>query len=107
LFRSIAEWTEAAESRGSSLPVAILEAEEKETGAEGDQIRERIRETLAVMRAAVDEGLSSTEESPTGLTGGRAKRLAAGARRGWPRVGRACSARSFPRCCPARSRRWR
>ena len=78
MFRSIAEWFEAAESRGSSLPVAVLRAEEKEAGAEGDQIRERIRETLAVMRAAVDEGLSSSEESPAGLTGGRAKRLTEG-----------------------------
>jgi L-serine dehydratase len=78
LFGSIAEWFEAAGSRGSSLPLAVLRAEEKETGADGDQIRERIRETLAVMRAAVDEGLRSSEQSPTGLTGGRAKRLAQG-----------------------------
>ncbi|MEJ2311402.1 MAG: L-serine ammonia-lyase, iron-sulfur-dependent, subunit alpha [Gemmatimonadales bacterium] len=78
MFGSIAEWFEAAGSRGSSLPLAVLRAEEKETGADGDQIRERIRETLAVMRAAVDEGLRSSEQSPTGLTGGRAKRLAQG-----------------------------
>jgi L-serine dehydratase len=78
LFGSIAEWFEAAGSRGSSLPLAVLRAEEKETGADGDQIRDRIRETLAVMRAAVDEGLRSSEQSPTGLTGGRAKRLAQG-----------------------------
>ncbi len=76
MFRSIAEWFEVAEGRGLSLPAAVLCAEEKETGAAGGQIRERILETLAVMRTAVDEGLGSSEESPTGLTGGRARRLA-------------------------------
>lgn len=76
MFRSIAEWVEAAESVGASLPAAVLRAEERETGAAADRIRARILDTLAVMRAAVEEGLSTTETSPTGLTGGRAKRLA-------------------------------
>ena len=40
MFRSIAEWFEVAEGRGLSLPVAVLRAEEKETGTAGDQIRE-------------------------------------------------------------------
>lgn len=43
-----------------------------------DEIRGRIVDTLDVMRRAIDEGLSSDQPSPTGMTGGRARRLASG-----------------------------
>src|SRR5688500_5352152 len=46
-----------------------------ETGATREQVRERIRRTLRVMRSAIDEGLRGDVRSPSGLTGGRAKRL--------------------------------
>src|SRR5688572_24177782 len=46
-----------------------------ETGATREQVRERIRRTLRVMRSAIDEGLRGEVRSPSGLTGGRAKRL--------------------------------
>ncbi len=47
----------------------------KDTGADPEAIRSRIAETLRVMEGAVEEGLGSEERSPTGLTGGRARRL--------------------------------
>jgi L-serine dehydratase len=46
-----------------------------ETGVAPDAIRERVRRTLRVMREAIDEGLKGDVRSPSGLTGGRAKRL--------------------------------
>ena len=48
----------------------------KETGADEAEIRRRVAEALAVMREAVREGLAIDEPSPSGLTGGRARRLA-------------------------------
>ena len=76
MFRSMDEWIEAARSRDTDLAAAVLHAEAKESGLSTDEIRGRIRQTLDVMRAAVEDGLASEEQSPTGLTGGRAKRLA-------------------------------
>ncbi|MFQ5890718.1 MAG: L-serine ammonia-lyase, iron-sulfur-dependent, subunit beta, partial [Gemmatimonadota bacterium] len=77
MFLSIAEWFETAERQGVNLAEAVLRWEANETGVDGSSIRHRIEDTLAVMRRAVDEGLASAEESPTRMTGGRARRLAA------------------------------
>jgi len=77
MFTSIAEWFEQARQTGSSLPGAVLRREMKETGADEAEIRRRVAEALAVMREAVREGLAIDEPSPSGLTGGRARRLAA------------------------------
>lgn len=65
---------DAAES-GRSLPEVVLQTEMQETGRDAAEIRDRIRHTLVVMRAAIDEGLKGEVRSPSGLTGGRAKRL--------------------------------
>jgi L-serine dehydratase len=46
-----------------------------ETGVAADVIRERVRHTMRVMRSAIDEGLRGEVRSPSGLTGGRARRL--------------------------------
>lgn len=77
MFTSIAEWFEQARQSGSSLPEAVLRREMKETGADEAEIRRRVAEALAVMREAVREGLATDTPSPSGLTGGRARRLAA------------------------------
>jgi L-serine dehydratase len=71
---SIAALIEDAEESGS-LPGAVLAAEAAESGLSPDEIRDRIRRTLQVMREAVDEGLKGDVRSPSGLTGGRAARL--------------------------------
>lgn len=75
MYRSIAEWVAGAEQAGVDLPTAVLRAEMRQTGAGDEEIRARIRDALAVMRQAVEEGMSSEERSPSGLSGGRAKRL--------------------------------
>ena len=75
MFESVQDWFDLAEAEGISLAEASLRREAKETGAEREEIRERIREALEVMDEAVEEGLASEEESPSGLTGGRARRL--------------------------------
>ncbi len=77
MFTSIADWFEQARQSGSSLPEAVLRREMKETGADEVEIRRRVAEALAVMREAVREGLATDTPSPSGLTGGRARRLAA------------------------------
>jgi L-serine dehydratase len=65
---------DAAES-GRSLPDVILQVEVDETGVAADSVRARVRHTLTVMRDAIEEGLKGDVRSPSGLTGGRAKRL--------------------------------
>ena len=65
---------EAAES-GLSLPEVVLRMEVDETGVPAEEIRARVERTLRVMREAIDEGLRGESRSPSGLTGGRAKRL--------------------------------
>lgn len=77
MYRSIGEWLEDAERREVSLAEAVLRRESKNSGLEPEKIRTRILETLKVMESAVVEGLSSDERSPTGMTGGRARRLMA------------------------------
>ncbi|MGH7541140.1 MAG: hypothetical protein ACRELC_09085 [Gemmatimonadota bacterium] len=77
MFKSIATWLEEAERGGVSLAEAVLRRETRNTGVDPEAVRSRIVNTLKVMREAVDEGLSSNQRSPTGMTGGRAGRLAA------------------------------
>jgi L-serine dehydratase len=75
VHRSIEAMLKDAEAAGGSLPDAVLRLEVEETGASPEQVRARIRRTLNVMRDAIDEGLKGEVRSPSGLTGGRAKRL--------------------------------
>jgi L-serine dehydratase len=77
MFRSMRAWLDAAEADGIDLAEAVLRAEAKQTGAEPAAIRARIAEVLDVMRTAVGEGMELDTPSPSGLTGGRARRLAA------------------------------
>ncbi len=65
-----------ARESGRPLPQVVLDAEARETGVAPEAIRARVRRTLEVMRAAIQEGLEGRAHSPSGLTGGRARRLA-------------------------------
>jgi len=58
-----------------SLPRVVQDLEAEESGRAAEEIRARIRKTLSVMRAAIEEGLEGEARSPSGLTGGRAARL--------------------------------
>jgi len=75
MFESIAEWFELAREADVSLAEVVLRRESKETEADEEMIRRRVSEALSVMRSAVDEGMVIDEPSPSGLTGGRARRL--------------------------------
>ncbi|HEX6306866.1 MAG TPA: L-serine ammonia-lyase, iron-sulfur-dependent, subunit alpha [Longimicrobiales bacterium] len=65
---------EAAET-ARSIPEVVLRLESDESGVAPEQIRERIRHNIRVMRNAIAEGLEGSLRSPSGLTGGRAKLL--------------------------------
>ncbi len=58
------------------MPQVVLDTESAESGIAPEQIRARIGRTLAIMRAAIDEGLKGEVRSASGLTGGRARKLA-------------------------------
>jgi L-serine dehydratase len=75
MFRSIEALLRDAEQSGRSLPHTVLQREVAESGVPAERIRERIGNTLRVMRSAVEEGLRGESRSPSGMTGGRAKRL--------------------------------
>ncbi len=77
MFTSVEAWFEAARDQGVDLAEAVLLREMKDTGADRERIRARIRDALEVMENAVAEGLASEAPSPSGLTGGRARRLVA------------------------------
>ncbi len=76
MFRSIGDWFAVCETTGVDLPTAVMQTEARESGRDPEAIRAKIADALAVMRQAVSEGLETTEPSPSGLTGGRARRLA-------------------------------
>src|SRR5512142_258059 len=76
MHRSIESLLTDARDSGRPLPQVVLETEAKESGVAPEAIRARVRRTLQVMRDAIDEGLKGEVRSPSGLTGGRAKRLA-------------------------------
>lgn len=75
MHKSIESLLQDAESTGRALPRVVLETESSETGRSQKEIVARIRKTLEVMRAAIDEGLKGEARSPSGMTGGRAKLL--------------------------------
>lgn len=75
MHRSIESLLNDAAGSGRSIPAVVLATEVAESGRSEEEIRERVRRTLRVMRAAIEEGLKGGTRSPSGLTGGRARRL--------------------------------
>jgi L-serine dehydratase len=75
VHRSIESLLQDAAASGRSLPETVLAREVEETGVAPAEVRARVRDTLQVMRNAIEEGLRGSVRSPSGLTGGRAKRL--------------------------------
>jgi L-serine dehydratase len=75
MHKSIDSMLKEAAATGLPLPAVVLALEVAESGRSAEEIRERIRHTLGVMRGAIAEGLKGEVRSPSGLTGGRAARL--------------------------------
>lgn len=75
MHRSIESLIREAAESGLPLPQVVVNAEVAETGRTEEEIRERVARTLKIMRAAIDEGLKGEVRSPSGLTGGRSRRL--------------------------------
>jgi L-serine dehydratase len=75
MHRSIESLLKESAESGRSLPAVVIDQEVAESGRTEEEIRERIRHTLKVMRAAIEEGLKGEVRSPSGLTGGRSRRL--------------------------------
>ncbi|HET6764498.1 MAG TPA: L-serine ammonia-lyase, iron-sulfur-dependent, subunit alpha [Longimicrobiaceae bacterium] len=75
MHRSIESLIHDAGQSGKTLAQVVLEAESAESGVPAEQIRARIRRTLQVMTQAVSEGLKGDAHSPSGMTGGRSRRL--------------------------------
>lgn len=77
MFRSIDEWFAICDEAGIDLPTAVIRREARESGREPEAIRAKVAAAIEVMRGAIAEGLETAEPSPSGLTGGRARRLEA------------------------------
>lgn len=75
MHKSIESLLADAAASGRTLAQTVLETEARESGVAPEQIRARVGRTLGVMRRAIEEGLKGEARSPSGLTGGRAKRL--------------------------------
>jgi L-serine dehydratase len=75
MHRSIESLLRDAEESGRSVAEVVLAREVAESGVDAESIRARVRHTLTVMRGAIEEGLKGEVRSPSGMTGGRSKRL--------------------------------
>lgn len=74
-YRSFSRLEELASERGRPIWEIIIEAEMQESELEREEIMEKMRERLEVMREAVERGLENDFESVGGLSGGDADRL--------------------------------
>jgi len=75
VYGSIERWIDDAGEKGLTLPEAVLAREAHESDVHPEEVRARIDETLRIMQSAIDEGLTTDERSPTGMTGGRGRQL--------------------------------
>ncbi len=76
MHRSIEALLADAAETGHTLAEVVLAKEAAESGRDPADIRARVQRNLRVMRSAITEGLKGEARSASGLTGGRAKRLA-------------------------------
>ncbi|MBO8126773.1 MAG: L-serine ammonia-lyase, iron-sulfur-dependent, subunit alpha [Firmicutes bacterium] len=75
-FNSAAQWLALAGKTGLDLADVVLRAEMESTGASRDQILEKMRQSLVVMRSSAQKGVHEPVYSRSGLTGGAAHTLA-------------------------------
>lgn len=75
MYKALADAIVAAEERGTTLAVAALTCEAEDQGRTIEDIRAALGRALAVMRDAVDRGMTGTMRSNSGLVGGDAAKL--------------------------------
>ncbi|MBX3174759.1 MAG: L-serine ammonia-lyase, iron-sulfur-dependent, subunit alpha [Gemmatimonadaceae bacterium] len=78
MYHSLAEAIADAERQGKTLAVCALEMEARDQGRTVEDIREALGRALAVMRHAVEQGLTGDLRSTSGLVGGDAAKLRSG-----------------------------
>jgi len=78
MYLSLHEAIADAESRGATLATVALEIESRDQGRTVEDIREALGRALAVMRHAVEQGLTGDLRSASGLVGGDAAKLRTG-----------------------------
>jgi L-serine dehydratase len=78
MYKSLADAIRDAEANGKSLSQVALEAESKDQGRPVADIRDALRRALAVMRGAVEKGMTGDLRSASGLVGGDAAKLRTG-----------------------------
>lgn len=78
MYHSLAEAIHDAETQGRSLAQCALEIEARDQGRSVPEIREALGRALAVMRHAIEQGLTGDLRSTSGLVGGDAAKLRSG-----------------------------
>ena len=78
MYGSIAAAAAAAESQGKTIAQVALDMESRDQGRTVEDIRAALGRALAVMRHAVEEGLTGDLRSASGLVGGDAAKLRTG-----------------------------
>ncbi len=78
MYGSLHDAIRDAEARGVSLATAALALEARDQGRPVAEIREALARALAVMRHAVEQGLTGDLRSNSGLVGGDAAKLRTG-----------------------------
>jgi len=88
---TLAFYVKAANDRGISLSEVFLEREIQATGRPREELRELMRSRIAVMKNALQHGLSEPQHSRSGLVDGGAFRLAQWSQAGHSLLGSAFS----------------
>ena len=78
MYGSLHEAIRDAEARGTTLSTVALEIESRDQGRTVEDIRSQLARALAVMRHAVEQGLTGDLKSNSGLVGGDAAKLRTG-----------------------------
>jgi L-serine dehydratase len=75
MYKALADAISDAEARGTTLAHVALELEAQDQGRPVDDIRAALARALDVMRGAVEQGMTGSMISNSGLVGGDAARL--------------------------------
>jgi L-serine dehydratase len=72
MFSSIAEMVSIAETNGQRLSEVVIQAEVEQSQARPEELRQRMRRRLEVMRRSAEPGLAQPVISLSGISGGNA-----------------------------------